>query len=199
MNKTYYAIKSACAAFLILFTTAQCTPKQGEVATVAPAGTENTSINLPIAYINIDSLLVNYNYAKDLNEALLRKQENSRVSINQKGKALEREVADFQNKIKNNAFLSEQRAQQEAGRLQKQEAELQELSQRMSNELMMEQQKMNAQLNDSIHKFLKEFNAVKQYEMIFSNTMGDNILIANPKYDITNEVLIELNKRYQAK
>ena len=160
MNKINY-VKSACAAFLILFATAQCTPKQGETATVAPATSENTLSTLPIAYINIDSLLVNYNYAKDLNEALLRKQENSRVSINQKGKALEREVADFQNKIKNNAFLSEQRAQQEANRLQKQEAELQELSQRMSNELMMEQQKMNAQLNDSIHKFLKEYNAVK--------------------------------------
>ena len=199
MNKINYIVKSACAAFLILFTTAQCTPKQGETTPAVPAASENTTTGLPIAYINIDSLLVNYNYAKDLNEALLRKQENSRVSINQKGKALEREVADFQNKIKNNAFLSEQRAQQEANRLQKQEADLQELSQRMSNELMMEQQKMNAQLNDSIHKFLKEYNAVKKYEFIFSNTMGDNILIANPKYDITNEVLSELNKRYQAK
>lgn len=198
MNKINY-VKSACAAFLILCATTQCTPKQGETVAATPVASENGTSDLRIAYINIDSLLVNYNYAKDLNEALLRKQENSRVSINQKGKALEREVADFQNKIKNNAFLSEQRAQQEANRLQKQEADLQELSQRMSNELMIEQQKMNAQLNDSIHKFLQEYNAVKKYEFIFSNTMGDNILIANPKYDITNEVLNELNKRYQAK
>lgn len=198
MNKINY-VKSACAAFLILCATTQCTPKQGETAAAAPVATETATTGLRIAYINVDSLLVNYNYAKDMNEALLRKQENSRLKINEKGKALEREVADFQNKIKNNAFLSEQRAQQEANRLQKQEAELQELSQRMTNELMIEQQQMNAQLNDSIHKFLKEYNAEKQYEFIFSNTMGDNILIANPKYDITNEVLTELNKRYQPK
>ena len=134
-----------------------------------------------------------------MNEAVLRKQENARVSITEKGKALEREVADFQRKLQSNAFLSEQRAQQEAQRLQKQEAELNELNNRLTNELMMEQQKMNSQLNDSIHEFLKEYNAQKKYEFIFSNTMGDNILIANPKYDITQEVLELLNKRYQPK
>ncbi len=193
MEKMNSIAKCACAA-LVAFTAIQCTPKQAEepVATTTPL-----EIQLPIAYINVDSLLVNYNYAKDLNEALLRKQENSRVSINQKGKSLEREVTDFQNKIKNNAFLTEARAQQEANRLQKQELELQELSQRLNNELMIEQQKMNEQLNDSIQSFLVEYNATKKYEMIFSNTMGDNILIAQPKYDITNEVLEALNKRYQ--
>ena len=188
-------VKCACAAF-VAFTAIQCTPKQADQP-VATTTATSVEMKLPIAYINVDSLLLNYNYAKDLNEALLRKQENSRVSINQKGKALEREVADFQNKIKNNAFLTEARAQQEATRLQKQEAELQELSQRLNNELMIEQQKMNVQLNDSIQSFLVEYNATKKYEMIFSNTMGDNILIAQPKYDITNEVLEALNKRYQ--
>lgn len=31
---------------------------------------------LPIAYINVDSLLSKYNYAKDLNEKMINKQEN---------------------------------------------------------------------------------------------------------------------------
>lgn len=199
MNKNNYFVKSAIAAFLLLAITTNCTEKKGEQTTIPVAAAENTTDRLPVAYINIDSLLVNYNYAKDLNEALLRKQENSRASINQRGSSLQREVADFQNKVKNNAFLTEQRAQQEANRLQKQEADLNEYSQRLNNELMIEQQKMNAQLNDTIHKFLKEYNAKKKYEIIFSNTMGDNILIADPKYDITNEVLEELNKRYQPK
>lgn len=199
MNKFNYVVKSAIAASCVLFATTQCTPDKS--ATSAPQGTasEFTAAQLPLAYINIDSLLSNYNYAKDLNEALLRKQENARVSINEKETALRRDVNDFQRKVQSNAFLSEQRAQQEAQRLQKQESELQELSNRLTNELMIEQQKMNAQLNDSIHSFLKEYNKTKKYEFIFSNTMGDNILIANPKYDITQEVLDMLNKRYQPK
>ncbi len=188
-------IAKSALAIVAIALLAQCTPKKAEEVVPAEKLTP-AEVTLPIAYVNIDSLLLNYNYAKDLNEALLRKQENSRVSINQKGKALEREVTDFQKKIQNNAFLSEQRAQQEATRLQKQESELNELSQRLNNELMLEQQKMNALLNDSIQSFLKIYNAEKKYEVIFSNTMGDNILIAQPKYDITNEVVEELNKRY---
>ena len=195
MIKMNHIAKGALAV-AVLALSAQCTPKKTDEA-VPAAKLTPAEVTLPIAYVNIDSLLLNYNYAKDLNEALLRKQENSRVSINQKGKALEREVTDFQKKIQNNAFLTEQRAQQEAARLQKQEAELNELSQRLNNELMIEQQKMNVQLNDSIQNFLKIYNAEKKYEFIFSNTMGDNILIAQPKYDITNDVLVELNKRYQ--
>ncbi|MEG1616361.1 MAG: OmpH family outer membrane protein [Bacteroidales bacterium] len=199
MNKINYVVKSALAASLVILATAQCTPEKTASTNTTTSSSEVSLAQLPLAYINIDSLLTNYNYAKDLNEALLRKQENSRASINEKGKALERDVADFQRKVQSNAFLSEQRAQQEAQRLQKQEADLNEMSNRLSNELMLEQQKMNAQLNDSIHNFLKEYNKTKKYEFIFSNTMGDNILIANPKYDITQEVLEMLNQRYQQK
>ncbi len=195
MFKMNHIAKGAFALAVIALS-AQCTPKKTEESIPAVELTP-AEVTLPVAFVNVDSLLLNYNYAKDLNEALLRKQENSRVSINQKGKALEREVTDFQKKLQNNAFLTEQRAQQEATRLQKQEADLNELSQRLNNELMIEQQKMNTQLNDSIQNFLKIYNAEKKYEFIFSNTMGDNILIAQPKYDITNEVVEELNKRYQ--
>ena len=197
MNRINY-MKSACAAFVIMFATASCTPKQGDAAASAPAATE-AAAGLRLAYVNVDSLLINYNYAKDLNEQLLRKQESKTANINAKGKALEREVADFQNKVKNNAFLSEQRAQQEYQRLQKAEADLNQLQQEAANELMREQQEMNAQLTETIEAFLKEYNADKKYDFIFSNVGHDNILIANPQFDITNEVLGELNARYQPK
>ena len=140
-----------------------------------------------------------YNYAIDLNEALLRKQENARATINEKGKALEKEVDGFQRKLKSNAFLSEERAQQEAMRIQKLEQNLNELSNRLNNELMAEQQQMNMLLNDSVTNYLKAFNKVKNYDMIFTNTLNDNIIIAKPQYDITHEVLEQLNLRYKSK
>lgn len=54
---------------------------------------------LPIAYINVDSLLSKYNYAKDLNEKMINKQENARASINEKARQLKKEQDDFQRKI----------------------------------------------------------------------------------------------------
>lgn len=74
---------------------------------------------LPIAYINVDSLLSKYNYAKDLNEKMINKQENARASINEKARQLKKEQDDFQRKYQNNAFLSPERAQQEYQRLEK--------------------------------------------------------------------------------
>mgnify|MGYP001543701452 CR=1 FL=1 len=64
---------------------------------------------LPIAYINVDSLLSKYNYAKDLNEKMINKQENARASINEKARQLKKEQDDFQRKYQNNAFLYPER------------------------------------------------------------------------------------------
>ena len=148
---------------------------------------------LPIAYINVDSLLSKYNYAKDLNEKMINKQVNARASINEKARQLKKEQDDFQRKYQNNAFLSPERAQQEYQRLEKKAADLQEYAQRLENENMLEQQKMLMQMNDSINLFIKEYNKEKKYEAIFNNA---STLYINPQYDITNEVVELLNKRY---
>ena len=88
----------------------QCNKKNNttEKSAKTPAA-QTTSIlgKLPIAYVNIDSLLQKYNYAKDLNESLLRRAENSRANVNEKGRQLEKEMAEFQRKYQNNAFLSQ--------------------------------------------------------------------------------------------
>ena len=151
---------------------------------------------LPVAYVNVDSLLENYNYAKDLNEIILKKSENSRASVNQKATSLRSEMQEFQRKIENNAFLTRERAEQEQQRLLQKQQELQELDARLSQELMNEQQKLNEQLRDTVVAQLKVFNKDKGYQIIYSNTLGDNILLANDIYDITAEVLDYLNKNY---
>ena len=197
MKNINYVINAILAIAVIVLFVLHFRSKKEDKIPANPLSVEaNADALLPIAYINTDSLLMNYNYAKDLNEALLRRQENSRASLNEKGQQLEKEAAEFQRKIQNNAFLSRERAEQEQQRLMKKEQELRELEQRLTNELLVEQQKMNEQLRDSITTFLKEYNKDKKYQIIFSNTMGDNILIANPIYDITNQVVQLLNKQY---
>ncbi len=162
--------------------------------------TENAgNSQLPIAFINVDSLLMQYEYSIDLNDQLMRKRENSQASYNQKARQFEQEAAEFQRKLENNAFLSEQRARSEQERLLKKQQDLQELDQRLSNELAVEMQNMNMRLQDSIYNYLNEYNKVKNYHLIISNTNNDNILIGAPAYDITQEVLDALNARYNAK
>ena len=51
-------------------------------------------------------------------------------------------------------------------------------------------------LRDSLQNFLNAYNKDKQFDLILSKA-GDNILMANKKYDITNDVINGLNKRYK--
>jgi outer membrane protein len=150
---------------------------------------------LPIAYINVDSLLLNYQFAKDANESLIKKQEDSRLTINTRARELKSEMGEFQRKLENNAFLSRERAEQEQQRLLRKQQDLQEMDGKLSQQLMQVQQKMSEELRDTINKFMKEFNKDNRFEMIISNTSNDNILYAAKGYDITAEVTKLLNER----
>lgn len=190
MKKPYFVM----AAALVGACLTGCQP-QSQPTEITRIVNDSTG-QLNVAYINVDSLLLNYDFAKDLNEAIVKKMEDARASINSEGQKFEREAAEFQKKLQTNAFLSEDRARSEADRLQRRQAELEQLQARLQNDIAQQQAEMNQRLNDTVRNYLREYNAVKQYEMIFSNTMYDNILIDFPKYDITAEVLQGLNERY---
>ena len=96
----------------------------------------SASSEMPIAYINTDSLLLNYEYAKKISEELLSQEESSRAELNQKGRVFQQEVADFQRKVQNTGFLSMDRAQKEQDRLAKQEQQLLERQQQLNEELL---------------------------------------------------------------
>lgn len=165
---------------------------------VKTTGSDSTALyaQLPIAYINVDSLLLNYNYSKDLNEVLIRKRENAQATLTEKARKLDAEMKEFQRKRENNAFLSEQSFKSQQQALLKKQQDLQMLEESLTQQLGKEQQKMNEQLRDSIYKFLQEYNKDKKYQMILSNTMNDNIMVADNAYNITNEVVEMLNSKY---
>ncbi len=196
--KNNYIVSGVLAVALILLYILHFTskPQSNEEQVKYEFAAGDSSISLPIAYINVDSLLMNYNFATDLNEALMRKEESSRASLTQKERQVQTAYQDFQRKIENNAFLTQQRAAEEQQRIEKMGEEYQRMAQQLGNELGLEQQKLNIQLSDSVREALKDFNRNKNFEVILSNTASDNILLAHPKYDITDEVIVYLNKRY---
>ena len=170
--------------------------KSNETAKQIVSGKNSVTVGkLPIAYVNIDSLLLNYQFAKDANESLIKKQEDSRLTVNTRARQLQAEMAEFQKKLENNAFLSRERAEQEQLRLQNKQKELQEMDGKLSQQLMQVQQKMSEELRDTINAFMKEYNKNNKYEMIISNTSSDNILYAAKGYDITKDVTKMLNER----
>ena len=198
MKNVHFIIEGILATAVIVLFVLQFSDKQTAGVSVARQNDslQTSSGTLPIAYINVDSLLLHYSFSKEMNEQLLRKRESSMATLNQKGKELEGEIAEYKRKLQNNAFLSQERAQSEENRLGKKQNELQELEQRLSSEITQEQTSMNELLRDSVYNFLKTFNQENPYQIILSNTFNDNILYSAEKYDITKEVIEKLNARY---
>ena len=196
MNKIQILINvilvAAIAALFVIFYSGK-TP-----ATSEPLAAEQTDV-MPVAYLNVDSLLMNYTFAQEASDKLMSKQEDARVKMNTKLRTFQNEVADFQRKLENNAFMSRERAEKEQQRLAKKEQELQELEAKLTQDIMIENQKLNQQLADSLNNFLQIFNADGRYHVILSNTAKDNVLMASEQYDITNEVVNGLNARYNNK
>ena len=161
-----------------------------------PTETASQAEVMPVAYLNVDSLLANYVFAQEVSEKLMKKQEDARLKMNTKLRTFQNEVADFQRKLENNAFLSRERAEKEQQRLAKKEQELQELEAKLTQDIMLENQKLNMQLADSLNTFLGIFNSDGRYHIILSNNAKDNVLMASEQYDITSEVIEGMNARY---
>ena len=151
---------------------------------------------LKIAYVEVDSLMTQYNFAKDYSVTLQKQSNNARNTLNQKGNALQAAVANFQQKVNNNGFTSREQAASQQAAIERQQRDLQELQARLEGELANQTAKFNEALRDSLQNFLKAYNEDKKFDLILSKA-GDNILMANKRFDITQDVINGLNKRYK--
>lgn len=198
--KTKNFIFKGILALAVALSFSQCANNQNSVAPAPAANSEEVAnANLRIAFVEIDSLLTKYNFCKDLNELMLQKEENIRTTLNEKAKKLEADAREWERKVQNNGFASQERAQQEQQRILKQQQDLQALQQKLSDELAAENQKNNLELRDSISSFLKQYNKEKNFDLILSNSGLDNLLYAKKALNITDEVVNGLNSRYTPK
>ena len=183
----------AAAAIVALASCNNETPKMDE----QPVAAENNAGGMKIAYVEVDSLMTQYEFCKEFTLILQKKSNNARNTLNQKGQALQSAMQNFQQKLNNNGFTSREQAESQQAAIQRQQQSLQELQARLENELASETAKYNEGLRDSLQHFLAAYNKDKKYDLILTK-QGDNILYANKRFDITNDVINGLNKHYKS-
>lgn len=193
MRKTITTVLCV-SAFVLTFTQCTNTPQQTPVVTPVVCDTTPT---LKIAYVDIDTLLTNYKLWIELNEEMIRKEENIRTTLNEKAKDLQADFEEFERKLNNNGFVTRERAESEQNRILKKRQDLEQLQERLSNELAIENNKNNVLFRDSINAFINDYNKVKGYNVILSR-IGDNILYIDSDMNITQEIIDGLNARYEA-
>ena len=188
---TYAALVGATVFF------AACGDKNEEETTNETAQ-QGETVGIKIAYVELDTLMSQYQLYKDYSEVLTRKGNNIQNTLAQKQRALESHAAAVQKKYESNGFTTRDEVERAQASIDKEQRDLAELADRLQSEFAMEQARINEEARDSIQSFLKRYNKTKKYDYVMVKA-GDNLLVANPKYNITNDIVKGLNKRYKIK
>jgi len=183
----------AVAALFVLHFTGK--GKKSEVTEGVTGAVTHAFASSGIAFVDFDTILLNYDRFTDLRDELASKQRTSEAELTAEGQKFEKEAADFQDKVQK-GLVTRSRAQEMQQQLIAEQERITQLRDDLSLELMEEEQVMNRQVLYAIMEFLEEYNKKYNYQYILSNTLGGALLYANDTLDITADVLKGLNEKY---
>lgn len=158
-----------------------------------------TGVEIPdmaIAYVNIDTIIFNFDMFFDRREELLSKQKTAETELTAKGTRYERDARDFQEKV-NKGLVTRATAAEMEQSLMQQQQDLINLRDQLQNNLYEEEQVMNRQIIDYITRYLAENKDEYNYQYIFGKSFGGVVLYSNEALDITQKVLDGLNQKYK--
>lgn len=159
--------------------------------------TENiTASKGDIVYIQLDSLINQYDMYNDLRTEFQSKLNAIQNDLNKKGRALENDVKSFQDKM-TNGLLTRSQAETMGNELARREQELNALSQQKQMEMAEEEGVMINKVMNAISNYIAEYNKTMQYSLILTtNGTTQAVINGNQGLNITQAVLNGINKEY---
>ena len=167
-------------------------------APAAAASKDSTAVAGSIVYFNMDKVMEGYDMANDLNSVFETKTSGIQAEIDRRGKKLEKDANDFQNKV-DKGLLTTSVAQAQYQKLQQQQQEYQQYAVRKQQEMAEEQQVMMNQIANAIAEYVAQYNEEHQYALILATAGGilsTPVVAGDAKLDITDELLAGLNAAY---
>ncbi|MDR0541284.1 MAG: OmpH family outer membrane protein [Dysgonamonadaceae bacterium] len=197
MKQTKRAVSGIFTLLLITVLFVQCKDQATKEAGEATVASERDAEYLPLAYVDVDSLLAHFDLYNRLVSNFEDKASKHNSKLNADYQKLQNEVINFQQKAQNNAFLTQDRALQEQNRIQRIKDDLDKQAAQVEQDMALDSRLLQQQMTDSLVLGMKEFNNPQKYHMIFAKS-GNSILYADAHYNITQEVIEFLNKRFKA-
>lgn len=191
MNKT--AIIAAAAALTLGLAACNNTPTKENPNATAPVVAEG---GLKIAYVDTDTLLAHYQYAKDLEKELLDYKNQQEAYGKQQ---MERFQKDYQDYLQNGSTMTLSQQQAKEAELKQRAERMATLEQELTAKIMERQMTENTKLLNAIFAFVREYNEQnQQFDVILRKTFENTpVLYVNPAMDITREILDGLNAEYE--
>ena len=184
-------IAAVAALFVLHFT------GRGNASQTETAGSESvTATKGDIVYINLDTLINQYDMYNDLRSELQGKLSAIENDINKQGRALENDIKSFQEKMQK-GLLTRSQAESMNNDLAQRDQDLRNLTQQKQMEMAEEESVMFNKVMDAITTYVAEYNKQKQYSLILTTTTATTtVLNGNAGLDITQDILSGLNAEY---
>lgn len=184
----------AVVALYILYFTGTGAPKKSAAKADFSGSVKAGS---DIYYVQIDSVIANYDMAKDLADKLETKFNSSDAALKTRQDAYQKDVNDYQYKIQR-GLVTRADAQGIEQQLMAKQQDLMKLQQDLTNEINEQQVVMNRQVINAIMEYMKENSAEYNYKYVLGTSFGGNILYANDSLDITRTITEGLNLQYKS-
>ena len=150
---------------------------------------------LPVAYINNDSLMNNYKLVKDMKAQFNAKMNAYQNELQQKMAKLNGDIKKFQD---NARYMTQDEGQKKQKALMQRQQDLAQMRDNLSQRLSDEEDTMNKMLKQKVNKLLKEHSKKEKYQLIFAYSDASDILYVDSAMDITDTIIKELNAQYEA-
>lgn len=187
-------VSSLATAIALVSVLTACGDKESKTDTADTKTETAVTAADKIVYVNSDTLLSKYQYAKDITAKMESKGKAAESDLVAKGQAFQREVQQYQAQA--NSLAADQRAATEQ-RLQRKDQELKAYQQNAGAALQNENAKEQEALYNKIADYLKTYSKSKGYKMVLTYSKGNaNVLFADESLDVTNAVVKGLNEAY---
>ncbi len=182
----------AVAALFVLHFTGAGKP----VHSAAPGSESVTASKGDIVYINLDTLVNQYDMYNDLRSELQGKLTAIENDINKQGRALENDIKSFQEKMQK-GLLTRSQAESMNNDLAQRDQDLRNLTQQKQMEMAEEENVMYNKVMDAITSYIETYNKDKQYALILTTTAATTTVInGDSGLNITDEIISGLNAEY---
>lgn len=178
--------------FVDKFSSGRSTSGSDEVAEVR----NNDEGGLHVVYVNVDTLLNNYDAFRNQQKALTAREQEEDAKLRSRGKALEREIMALQEKAAGGTMTPRDLKMEEERLMRKQQEFLAD-QERISRDLLAESGRVNDELQGRIVRIIKDVKDERGYDIVLSYGAGSPVLAIDSTMDITPVVLKRLNAAAQ--
>ncbi len=149
-----------------------------------------------VVYIQMDSLLNQYDMFNDLKSELESKAQVIQDDLSKRGRAFERDYKDWEEKIQK-GLITRAQAEAQQQQLAARQQELQSLGQQKQMEMAEEERVLFNKVMDALNTYLKKYNEEKKFSVIINSSGTMNtVLQADSSLNVTSEVVTGLNEEY---